>query len=231
MALILSIDTALETATICLSKDGVILGMETNSDPKNHGTFLQPAVKRLFSTIKINISTIDAVAVVNGPGSYTGLRVGLASAKGLCYALNKPLIAVNTLDMLALSSINFMKQNKEDVSDYLFCPLIDARRMEVFTAMYNSSLQHVMVPQALILDEHSFEQELQKNIIVFSGNGSGKLQNILVHPHAIFSNQFNFTKALITIAENLLIEKNFSNLAYCEPFYIKEVYFAEKSRI
>jgi tRNA threonylcarbamoyladenosine biosynthesis protein TsaB len=103
--------------------------------------------------------------------------------------------------------------------------------MELFTSMYNSILQHVMVPQALILDEHSFEQELQKNSIVFSGNGSEKLRNILVHPHAIFSNQFNFTKAIITIAENLLIEKKFSNLAYSEPFYIKDVFFAEKSKI
>jgi len=231
MALILNIDTALENASVFLSKDGVVIGIETNNDPKNHGAFLQPAIQQLFDTHKIEISTIDAVAVVIGPGSYTGLRVGLASAKGLCFALNKPLITINTLEMLALSSMNKFKEENIDVTDYLFCPLIDARRMEVFTAMYNSTLQSVMVPQALILNEHSFAEELATSKIVFSGNGHQKLKDINAHPNAIFIHTTTITNAILSIAENLLIEKKFANLAYSEPFYIKEVYFAEKNKI
>ncbi len=231
MALILSIDTALENASVFLSKDGVVIGIETNNDPKNHGAFLQPAIQQLFDTHKIEVSTIDAVAVVIGPGSYTGLRVGLASAKGLCFALNKPLIAINTLEMLALSSINKLKEENLDVTDFLFCPLIDARRMEVFTAMYNSSLQSVMAPQAFILNEHSFVDELATNKIVFSGNGHQKLKDINAHPNAIFIDTTTNTNAIISIAENLLIEKKFANLAYSEPFYIKEVYFTDKNKI
>ena len=231
MALILSIDTALETASIFLSKDGILIGSETNHDPKNHGSFLQPAIQRIFSTNNIELTSIDAVAVVTGPGSYTGLRVGLASAKGLCYALNKPLIAINTLEVMALSSINDIKKTVAESTNYLFCPLIDARRMEVFTAMYTSTLQYTMTPQALILDESSFGKELENNIIVFSGNGHQKLKHILSHPNAIFVDTANTTNAILSIAENLLIEKKFANLAYSEPFYIKEVYFAEKNKI
>jgi tRNA threonylcarbamoyladenosine biosynthesis protein TsaB len=231
MALLLSIDTALETATICLSNDGEILGAETNKDPKSHGSFLQPAIKRLFSADNIAFTSIDAVAIVNGPGSYTGLRVGLASAKGLCFALNKPLIALNTLEVLALSALSLYKENYITEDNDLFCPLIDARRMEVFTAMYKSNLENTMKPQAIILDEHSFSEELENSKIIFSGNGHPKLRNVLNHPNAIFLETISNIEAIITIAENLLIEKKFSNLAYAEPFYIKDVFFVEKSKI
>ena len=231
MALILSIDSALETATICLSKDGVIIGAETNNDPKSHGAFLQPAISRLFSANNLNITSIDAVAVVNGPGSYTGLRVGLASAKGLCYALDKPLITINTLEVLALSAINLLKENNSIGDNYLFCPLIDARRMEVFTAVYDVNLKEIVSPKALILDTNSFANELEANKIVFSGNGHTKFKEVLSHPNAIFVETINNTEAIISIAENLLIEKKFSNLAYSVPFYVKDVFFAEKSKI
>lgn len=231
MALILSIDTAIDTANICLAKDGSIIGSEINSDQKSHGSFMQIAIKRLFATNQIDINTIDAVAVAYGPGSYTGLRVGLSSAKGLCYALNKPLITVNTLEILALAAIDKTKESVEKLSDYLFCPLIDARRMEVFTAIYNSALKTIQEPQALILDENSFQQELQANKIVFCGNGHQKLKQILNHPNAIFVDGIDNVSSLIKISDKLFSENRFSDLAYCEPFYVKEVFFAEKSKI
>lgn len=133
MPLILHIDTATNYASICISKDDVVLGFEENAEQKNHASFLQPAIKAMFAKCNFNLSDIDAVAVTNGPGSYTGLRVGLASAKGLCFALNKALILLNTLQVMAAASI---ESKKEEDIDILFCPMIDARRMEVFTALY-----------------------------------------------------------------------------------------------
>ncbi len=230
MALILSIDTAIDTANICLASDGVVIASETNDDQKNHGAFLQPAIRRLFSNSKIDISTIDAVAVVNGPGSYTGLRVGLSSAKGLCYALNKPLLTINTLEMLAHAAIRSIKESTVDITDYRFCSLIDARRMEVFTALYNAGLQCLVKPQALILVPTSFQEELQTNKVVFSGNGQFKLKDIISNPNAIFLDSQDNIDAMATIAQHLFSEKAFADLAYCEPFYLKEVYFAEKRK-
>ena len=230
MALILCIDTAIDTANICLANDGVVIANETNNDQKNHGSFLQPAIQRLFTDNNKDISSIDAIAVVNGPGSYTGLRVGLASAKGLCYALNKPLITINTLEILAHAAIYSTKESYEDISDYLFCSLIDARRMEVFTALYDAQLESLMKPQALILDSSSFQEELHKNKVVFSGNGHYKLKGIISHPNANFLDRQDNVGAMASIAQNLFKEKRFADLAYCEPFYLKEVYFAEKRK-
>jgi tRNA threonylcarbamoyladenosine biosynthesis protein TsaB len=228
MALILSIDTSIDTADVSLARNGVLLASETNTEPKNHGSFLQLAIKRILSSTNTNINTLDAIAVANGPGSYTGLRVGLSSAKGLCFTLNRPLITISTLEILARTTRQqFMLNN-----NYLFCPMIDARRMEVFTAMYNYNMDQVLPTQAMILDENSFAQQLDEKVIVFSGNGSHKLKNIINHPNALFANLETPNKiaATIAISEAKYLIKNFDNLAYSEPYYVKDVFFAEKSK-
>ena len=228
MAIILNIDTSIDTADVSLAKDGVLLMSEINSEPKNHGSFLQLAIKRILACTNTDINMLDAIAVANGPGSYTGLRVGLASAKGLCFTLNKPLLAINTLEILAKASINQFPLNK----DYLFCPMIDARRMEVFTALYNHQLEQILEPQAMILDDSSFNNQLETSKIVFLGNGSFKLKDIINHPNAIYSTIESQEKinAMITVAAENYTSKNFHNLAYTEPYYIKDVFFAEKKK-
>ncbi len=229
MGLLLHIDTATEYASVCLSKDGISIGFAENSDQKNHGSFLQPAIQTIFKITNSSLTDIDAISVSNGPGSYTGLRVGLASAKGLCYALNKPLLAINTLELIANAAIENMRENKTIEPSMLFCPLIDARRMEVFTAIYNQSLKNIEQPSAKILNENTYTDILKQHKIVFCGSGSYKLQTVLQHPSAIFSTIQHNASHLITIAEKQFINKKYTNLAYLEPYYYKEIYVPQKS--
>lgn len=221
MALILQIDTATEHASICLSKNGQSELSKISNDQKNHGSFLQPAIQEILSEYGIKIDQIDAVAVSNGPGSYTGLRVGLASAKGISYALQKPLILINTLQIIAISSIN---REEHSTDSNILIPMIDARRMEVFTACYNQKLEEITAPEAKILDENSFQSVLDKNKIVFCGNGSVKFQNVCHHQNAQFSNVQHSAADMSILAFNALVEKKFADLAYCEPFYVKSFY-------
>src|SRR5665647_1745116 len=147
MALILNIDTATESAIISISEKDKIIDSVTNSNQKDHASFLQPAIKNLLQKADLSINKLNAIAVTAGPGSYTGLRVGMASAKGLCYALKIPLITINTLEVMALSSL---KQIHDPSA--LYCPMIDARRMEVFTAVYDHHLTEIIKPCSMILD-------------------------------------------------------------------------------
>ncbi|HMK04023.1 MAG TPA: tRNA (adenosine(37)-N6)-threonylcarbamoyltransferase complex dimerization subunit type 1 TsaB, partial [Ferruginibacter sp.] len=166
----------------------------------------------------IKLTAVDAVAVTAGPGSYTGLRVGLASAKGLCYALKKPLIMVSTLEVLAASAIDLFTVN----DDALLCPMIDARRMEVFTAVYDRHLKKIIEPSAIILDEHTFEKELQVNKIFFFGSGSDKWRSICKHPNATFESVSILPETMSKLSNNFYSRKQFTELAYSEPLYLKE---------
>ncbi len=142
MGLILNIDTATETAQVSFAKDGKVLQSLTNELQKDHASFLQTAIQQLAKKNNLILTDVDGIAVTAGPGSYTGIRVGMASAKGLCYALNKPLIAINTLQVLTVAA----QQELNNASEILFCPMIDARRMEVFTAIYNNTLAEILPP-------------------------------------------------------------------------------------
>jgi tRNA threonylcarbamoyladenosine biosynthesis protein TsaB len=217
MSLILNIDTATETAQVNFAKDGRVLQFLTNTMQKDHAAFVQTAIQQLLSAAPFTLKDIDAVAVTSGPGSYTGLRVGMASAKGICYALNKPLILVNMLEVLATSI-----QQKNDHSALLFCPMIDARRMEVFTAIYDYSLNTKMEPCALILQENSFLNYLENNKIISSGSGLAKWKAICTHPNALFSNIYDLAPAMAGLSFNYFLQPRFSNLAYSEPNYLKE---------
>lgn len=222
MSLILHIDTAVDAASICLSEGERIIGEATNPNSRESASWLQPAIKGLMDEAGYNLQQLQAVSVSAGPGSYTGLRVGMASAKGLCFACNIPLITVGTLEVMTAAALDTTKD------DAFFCPLIDARRMEVFTGLYNRKMQCMLPPQNMILDENSFSEWLAQGPVFFFGNGSSKLQPLLQHPSARFINVNHSATNLAQLALQRFQKQEFADLAYAEPFYIKAFYTTQK---
>ncbi|RYZ29985.1 MAG: tRNA (adenosine(37)-N6)-threonylcarbamoyltransferase complex dimerization subunit type 1 TsaB [Chitinophagaceae bacterium] len=214
MALLLHIDTAVQSASVCLSDDKNILGELTNASERESASWLHTSIQDLLRSNNLQVKQLNAIAISAGPGSYTGLRVGMAAAKGLCYSHNIPLISINTLQLMAASVAN-------PTTD-LLCPMIDARRMEVFTALYNQSLQEVRKPTNLILDENCFEDYLKETSITFFGNGSEKAKPIIQHPNALFASVTTSASSMIALALDKFDTKQFSDLAYTEPLYIKD---------
>jgi tRNA threonylcarbamoyladenosine biosynthesis protein TsaB len=218
MALILNIDTATEQAGICLSKDGDVLAMAVNPEQKDHASWLHPAIEKLMHDTGHRMKDLQAVAVTAGPGSYTGLRVGMAAAKGFCYALDIPLIAENTLKVMALAA------REQLAPDGLLCPMIDARRMEVFTAVYKNDLEELMPPVAMVVDEHAFEEYLSGRHMSFFGGGSYKCKPIITAPSAAFI-EIKYQPGYLGILSFLrYLQREFTGLAYSEPAYTKEYY-------
>lgn len=220
MALILNIDTALETASICVAKDSVTIKLIENDNQNDHAAWLQPAIRDLMKNLKFEMKDLNAVAVSIGPGSYTGLRVGLSTAKGLCYALNIPLITVGTLEIMAFAA-------KNESAD-LLCPMIDARRMEVFTAIYKKNLEELVKPSAMIIDQNSFVTFLSSNKILFYGSGSNKLQKVLHHDNALFGTIRMNASHLAVISHNYFIGSKLADIVYSEPLYLKDFFTASR---
>jgi tRNA threonylcarbamoyladenosine biosynthesis protein TsaB len=216
MSLILNIDTALDQASVCLAKDGIALGMSTNEIPKSHASWLQAGIVELLKKCGYTLRELSAVSVSIGPGSYTGLRIGLASAKGFCYALKIPLIVIGTLEMTA-----FAVKNE---GTGLICPMIDARRMEVFTALYDKELVELVPPGVMILEKSSFSELLSVNKILFCGNGSKKLQSLISDNNALFSDRNGNASHMAPLSQKRFHQKEFAQLASTEPLYIKEFY-------
>jgi tRNA threonylcarbamoyladenosine biosynthesis protein TsaB len=219
MSHIINIDTATETAFVNIAANGQVLQSLQNESQKDHGAFVQTAIAALLKNTGLTFTDIDAIAVTAGPGSYTGLRVGMASAKGLSYALNKPLIAVSTLELWASAVI---QQSAGTNNSTLFCAMIDARRMEVFTAVYNAALTPVLAPVAMILNESSFAGILAEQRVIFLGNGAAKWQKICSHPNASFATVANSSSAMAGLSYMAFLKNQFADLAYTEPFYLKE---------
>lgn len=216
---LLNIHTTGETAIVLLSQGEHMLSFLPNHEFKEHAKFLHPAINQLLKESNITPSNLSAVGVTHGPGSYTGIRVGMAAAKGLCYALKIPLITVNTLNVMAMSAI----QKLNDPFS-LYCPMIDARRMEVYTAMYNYQNIRLVEPHALIL-ESSFSEDFTKSKnVYFFGSGSMKFQNILEKDKS----NYNFEdvdivpEAMAKISYAKFLSGDFSDLAYSEPQYLKD---------
>ena len=216
MAIILNIDTALDSAIVCVSENGEILRDAVNNNQKDHASWLHKAIQQIMAESGKTLTNIDAVAVSIGPGSYTGLRVGLSAAKGFCFALNKPLISIGTLEIMA----NAVEKN---IADYV-CPVIDARRMEIFMALYDKYLQEIVPPSALIVETNSFMTILNKGTVLFSGNAINKLRSAIVHPNAIFNNYPVDALHIAQLSAKYYEANKFDNLAYTEPLYIKEFY-------
>ena len=216
MVHILNIHTATETALINLMADEKILGAFSNDVTKHHASFLHTAVKELLQEHNILINDLDAIGVSCGPGSYTGIRVGLATAKGLCYALKIPLITYNSLEVMAISATNFAKDHTA-----CYCPMIDARRMEVYTAIYNYDMEEITPPSAIILNENSFAEILNCNKVLFSGSGAYKFQQIKKHTNAVFLYQSITAESLAKISWKKYVKNDFENVPYAQPLYIK----------
>ncbi len=222
MTTILNINTAFETASVNLSVDEEILVEAENNSQKDHASFLEPAVRKICRATEVNLNSIDAISVINGPGSYTGLRVGLSSAKALCYALKKPLILLNTLDVMAMA---LKLQSPVQQENVLFCPLIDARRQEVYTGLYDYNLKLIKYYSAEILDNNFLLKEKKDEIIIAGGSGSLKLREISNNKNILYINSIKLSKPAVILANRAVILKKNSDIVYCEPFYLKPVYF------
>jgi tRNA threonylcarbamoyladenosine biosynthesis protein TsaB len=224
--IILSVDTATDQAIVSLSKEGNVIGTLENSAQKDHAAWIQMAINTLLQKHGYTMQQLQAIAVTAGPGSYTGLRVGMATAKGLCFALQIPLITINTLQVMANAAIDqYLSKASEMPPPLCFCPMIDARRMEVFTAVYDEALQEIVAPKAMILDELSFIEELNNRSLICFGNGSFKWKTVSRYPNVLFIDEkLDVAKSLAKLAANLFLGQNFANLAYAEPVYLKEFY-------
>ena len=220
MSFILQIDTSSAQAGVSLSHNGNGIILLTNDDHREHAAFVQPAIQEICKKTAIQLKDIAAVAVVNGPGSYTGIRVGLASAKGICYALDKPLITINNLELMA-RAMQLIHHEKEET---FFCPLIDARRMEVFTAIYDHDLQCITAPSAVVIDDSFHAVTLEKQPILFFGSGAEKLKPLVSSDHAFFTEETDSYHALCKFSYEKYLLNQFANLAYTEPFYLKAFY-------
>lgn len=218
MPLILNIDTAVQSASICVAEDQNVLASAESFTDKESAAWVHTAIQDLFQQNNLDLRKIDAVAVSAGPGSYTGLRVGMAAAKGLCYALSVPLISISTLQMMTVAA------REKNTRAQLFCPLIDARRMEVFAAVYDEALAEVMPPANLILTENSFSEFLAQNTVLFFGNGGEKAKDLLTHANALFATVQANAQHMSGLSAQKFEQRQFSELAYTEPFYGKEFY-------
>lgn len=219
MALLLNIDTATEIASVCITLDGLPLALKKNEHQKEHASFVHPAIAVMLKEAGHHLADIEAFAVTSGPGSYTGLRVGMAAAKGFCYALSKPLITINTLEVMTNAAIG---ASGEAAKELLFCPMIDARRMEVFTAVYDQDMRCIVSPLPVVADEKFFEKQLTDNKMLFFGSGSVKLKQMITNINACFSDiQYNAAN-LGTIAEKDFHKKKFADISHSVPTYFKD---------
>ena len=219
MANILNIETSTIVCSVALSCDGQILDHHENYDGLSHATLLSQFIDNALETAHRKELQLDAIAVSIGPGSYTGLRIGLSQAKGLAFGLDLPLIGVNTLQLLTVTAI-FQEFFDDDV---LFVPMIDARRMEVYTAVYNSALEPIVSPQPMILDENSFGDLIAEHQLVFLGNGSEKAKNVIKHHNALFLDNIKPEAVnMLALAEKHYREQRFIDVAYSTPLYLKD---------
>lgn len=228
MATILQIETATPVCSVALSVNGETIALKELAGQNLHASNLTLFIDEVLQLAKLSYAQLDAIAVSKGPGSYTGLRIGVSTAKGLCFALDKPLIAIGTLQMMANG---FLQQHPNYGG--LICPMIDARRMEVFTAVYNNKLQSLETVNAKIIDEKSFILELDSNFVTFIGDGAAKCAPVLTHPNAHFSEaNFNSANYMSKLAYEAFEKGAFEDVAYFEPFYLKDfVFTTPKSKL
>lgn len=219
MSCILSIETSTSVCSVALSAEGKVLFEKSSFEGHSHAALLGVFVEEALSVLKENERKLDAVAVSSGPGSYTGLRIGVSLAKGLCFGWNIPLISIHTLDIMAATVI---KQQVVD-PDCLYCAMLDARRMEVYASIYDSSMHTVRETAADIVDADTYASYLEKGKVCFFGNGATKCQSVITSSNALFVEDIHpLAVNMVTLAEEAYDKGQFEDVAYFEPFYLKE---------
>lgn len=219
MSCILHIETSTEVCSVSASQDGASIFSKEDFNGPSHAVVLGVFVDEALSFIDNHAIPLDAVAVSCGPGSYTGLRIGVSMAKGICYGRNIPLIAISTPEVMTVPVLLF----QDLPEDALLCPMIDARRMEVYAAIYDRALKVKREISADIIDENSYSEFLAEHPVYFFGNGAAKCREKITHPNAHFiENIHPLAKWMFPLAERAMAEKDFKDVAYFEPFYLKE---------
>lgn len=215
MAVILCLETATTNCSVAISVDGVVKAIrEENNQKFSHAEKLHVFIEEVLAEAAIAKSKLNAIAVSKGPGSYTGLRIGVSAAKGLCFALDIPLLSISTLEILA---------RQVEQKDCYIIPLLDARRMEVYSAVFNSEKKQIREIKAEIVNEHSFSEYLEERKTVFLGDGSNKFEALCTHKNAVFlENKFPTSAGMASLAEVKYKIGDTENVAYFEPFYLKE---------
>ncbi len=213
MARILLIETSTAVLSVALSENGTVVASRECHEPRLQASLTAPLVKEVLDSKGLAVRDCDAICVGKGPGSYTGLRVGVSTAKGLAFGAGLPLIAIGSLDILAQAAID---------GNHTVIPMIDARRMEVYTAVFSPSGKQTTPVEAKIIGPDSFKEELEAGPVVFIGDGALKCKDVITHPNASFVEAWPLAANMAPLAEAAYNEKRFEDLAYFEPFYLKD---------
>lgn len=217
MAVILSLETSAKVCSVAVHENDTLLATAEVHIRQSHASKLAPLTKQVIKLAGISFGQLDAIAVSAGPGSYTGLRIGVSTAKGLCFALGIPLVSVNTLELLAFQMSKILR------TDGLLCPMIDARRMEVYCRLTDSNLNEVIPIGAMVVDELSFTDILEKNSVLFFGDGATKCRSVISHQNAIFiEGVYPMASQLGFRASEKFEREETEDLLNFEPFYLKE---------
>lgn len=217
MSTLITIETSTPVCSCALSRDGEILINKENYEGRSHASLVGLFVSEIMEYVRKQHIQVDAIAVSRGPGSYTGLRIGVSEAKGMSYGLDIPLIAISTAHVMA----SMMKEKADE--NTLLCPMIDARRMEVYATFFDKSLKVIRTTSADIVERGSYNDMLDKQQIIFFGNGAEKCRSVITHPNALFFDGiYPLASAMVPLAETSFTEKSFVDVAYFEPFYLKE---------
>lgn len=228
MALILTLDTATKNCSLALSKNGFVLeSIDHNEGSFSHSEKLHVFIEEICTKASIKLKDIDAIAISKGPGSYTGLRIGVSAAKGLCFGLNIPLISVETLEVLCRTYALSHTINENDI----LIPMLDARRMEVYTAVFDARFNKLKKTEALILSTDSYNEFLASSTCHFIGDGAEKSEILYQGANSVFApNTYPYSKAIAKLVEHKYLQKDFEDVAYFEPYYLKDFVDGKKSK-
>ncbi|HDR88440.1 MAG TPA: tRNA (adenosine(37)-N6)-threonylcarbamoyltransferase complex dimerization subunit type 1 TsaB [Bacteroidetes bacterium] len=224
--MILCIETATPVCSVCLSDKGIPVILRESTRLRDHASRLTLFIEEVLAEARIRAGDLDMIAVSMGPGSYTGLRIGVSVAKGLSYGAGVPMAGISTLKALAQGALNLpqVREKKESCpGQHILVPMIDARRLEVYTARYTRRLKTLKEPHALVVESGSFRELPEDRILFFGGDGAGKCRKLITHPGAVFLDQLHASAGhLAPLAGELFEKKEFADTAYFEPFYLKD---------
>lgn len=229
MSCILNIETSTNVCSVAVSENGACIFNKEDREGPNHAVLLGVFVEEALSFIDSHAIPLDAVAVSCGPGSYTGLRIGLSMAKGICYGRDVKLIAIPTLELMC---VPLLLNEKVAEDNALLCPMLDARRMEVYAQITNKALQTVKETSADIVEANTYDEYLQNNVVYFFGNGAEKCKEVITHPNARFIEDIvPLAKNMFPLAEKRMAEERFEDVAYFVPFYLKDFVAKEAKKL